>query len=111
MLLEFLRVNSFPVSRVDRLYAGAGRPLPRELDEALDAGRLPLNHCLDRAIPAVSHPAGEAELPGVLDGPGTIPDALHAAANREVTCDDESVPAMGNRLMITARRWIWIAHL
>src|SRR5690606_6708569 len=58
--------------------AGAG---VAEVDHGVDFFRGTGKEGLDRAVGTVTHPAVEAELLGLLHGPGAVPDVLHLAAD------------------------------
>jgi hypothetical protein len=60
------------------------RPAPAGFDRSLDLGSRSRKYRLDRAITPIAHPAQQAAPIGLIFDKGTIADALHAAAHKDM---------------------------
>ena len=70
---------------IDGIDARARRSVPARLDHRRPPLRPAGKHRLDRAVAAVAHPAFEPAIERGVFGPGAVADALHAAADDDVT--------------------------
>ena len=79
----------------DAVNSGAVRPLAQQIRQPLYGLGVALKLRLDRAIRAVTNPAGDTQPLRLLAGPGAEEDALHQSGDPDPSRDHQTVAMSG----------------